>query len=206
LVLASTQNAFAVTELKYDNFTGGSGGINRPYDAVRFTLTDFGLTSACLLAARLWLWQSPEPTLNPLRVHVLGSDGETPLVTPFDFTGSSNEDWNDAYLPDGGVIVTGEFWIALYFYDDPSSPVRGTDTNPPLGGHSYWGEPGSWSEDALRDYAIRALVQDGPCPRASAPVGGIVEPVNKSSVFMPYVAVFGLVAVVAVVVHRKLGD
>ena len=44
LVLASAQNAFAATELKYDDFTGGSGGISGPYDAVRFTLTDFGLT------------------------------------------------------------------------------------------------------------------------------------------------------------------
>lgn len=200
LALSSAQNAVAVTELKYDDFTGGSGGISGPYDAVRFTLSDFGLTSACLLAARLWLLQLDQPTLNPLRVHVLGSDGQTSLITPFDFTGSSNEDWNDAYLPGGGVIVTGEFWIALYFYDDPSSPVRGTDTNPPLGGHSYWGQPGSWSQDTLRDYAIRALVQEGPCPRASAPVGGIVEPVNKLTVAAPYLALFGLVAVVAIVV------
>lgn len=203
LVLASAQNAFAATELKYDDFTGGSGGISGPYDAVRFTLTDFGLTSACLLAARLWLWLPDEPALTPLRVHVLGSDGQTSLITPFDFTGPSNEDWNDAYLPGGGVIVTGEFWIALYFYDDPDSPVHGTDTNPPLGGHSYSGEPGSWIQDNLRDSAIRAMVQEGPCPQTSAPVGGFVEPVNKLAVFAPYLALFGVIGAVAVFFWKR---
>lgn len=205
LALSSAQNAVAVTELKYDDFTGGSGGIGGPYDAVRFTLTDFGLMSACLLAARLWLWLPDEPALTPLRVHVLDSDGQTSLITPFDFTGPSNEDWNDAYLPGGGVIVTGEFWIALYFYDDPDSPVHGTETNPPLGGHSYSGEPGSWIQDNLRDYAIRAMVQEGPCPQASAPVGGFMEPANKLVVFTPYLTLFGVLAVtvIAAVLWKK---
>jgi len=36
----------------------------------------------------------------------------------------------------------------------------------------------------------------------SAPVGGVVEPVNKLTVFAPYLALFGLVATVAVVVAK----
>ena len=36
----------------------------------------------------------------------------------------------------------------------------------------------------------------------SAPVGGVVEPVNKLVVFAPYLTLFGLVATVAVVVAK----
>ena len=37
----------------------------------------------------------------------------------------------------------------------------------------------------------------------AAPVGGFIEPVNKLSVFAPYLALFGFAATVAVVVWKK---
>jgi hypothetical protein len=201
LTLSSAQNAFALIELKYDDFTGGVYS-NTPgtYDAVSFTLSDFGLTSATLLAARLWL--SPSDTApTPLRVHVFGADGKTPLVTPFNFTGPSDDYWDDAYIPGGGVIVTDGFWIALYFYEE--SPLLGLETGLPIGGHSYTGEPGSWSPTEYgRDYAIRALVQEGPRPQA---VGGVVTPANTVALVSPWLAVIGLVGGIGtvVVVARK---
>lgn len=39
--------------------------------------------------------------------------------------------------------------------------------------------------------------------QVSAPVGGFVEPVNKLSIIAPYLALFGLVAAVAIVITRK---
>jgi len=38
---------------------------------------------------------------------------------------------------------------------------------------------------------------------AMSPVGGVVEPVNRLTVFAPYLALFGIVAAVMVVVWKK---
>lgn len=41
-----------------------------------------------------------------------------------------------------------------------------------------------------------------PCP-AVGPVGGLVEPVNKVAVFAPYLALFGVIGTVAVIVWKR---
>ena len=43
-------------------------------------------------------------------------------------------------------------------------------------------------------------------PSQAGPVGGFMEPVNKLAVFGPYLALFGAVATVAVVVWKKRED
>ena len=40
-------------------------------------------------------------------------------------------------------------------------------------------------------------------PPSAGPVGGVVEPVNKLTVAAPYLALFGVIAAVAVVVWKK---
>jgi hypothetical protein len=39
-------------------------------------------------------------------------------------------------------------------------------------------------------------------PQSAGPVGGVVEPVNKLTVYAPYLAIFGIVAAVAIVVVK----
>lgn len=41
------------------------------------------------------------------------------------------------------------------------------------------------------------------CPSTSAPVGGFMQPVNKLAVFAPYLALFGVVAAVAIMVWKR---
>ncbi len=50
---------------------------------------------------------------------------------------------------------------------------------------------------------IAAVLKPAPPTQAGPPVGGFVEPVNRLTVFAPYLALFGAIAAVAVVVWKK---
>jgi hypothetical protein len=55
------------------------------------------------------------------------------------------------------------------------------------------------SEQMSLDFKFRTY---GSSASYSPPVGGFVEPVDKLTIFAPYLAVFGLVAAVAVVATK----
>lgn len=198
LVLSSTQNVYAVRELSYD------GGVEESYAcpaqnawrAVKFLFSDFSLSSSWkLLTARLY--QSSEETAHDqLELHVLSSDGSGDLAgsTPVTFTTVTG--WNDVDLSGQNIIVSGDFWIAFKWLGQFLAPCVALEFSA-VDGRSFYGSPGSWIVDDTYDYMIRAVIGS---LGGAAPVGGFVEPVNKLGVFVPYVALFGVVTVVAVLI------
>lgn len=194
LALSMIPSALAGTELAYDDGTPESSitiptpGISL---AVKFSLPD-GCSKASLLTARFY--KMPQDT-NVI-VHILGSDGLTELTTPFTYDIAVDNSWNDADLHLKNIAVTGDFWIAIE-YTVANDPNIGFDTSS-VAGRSYSGVPGFWNPQPGGNIMIRAVIE------CSAPVGGVVMPVNKSLVLAPYLALAGLVAAVsAVVIVRK---
>ena len=69
--------------------------------------------------------------------------------------------------------------------------------------------PGAFYGHTLEDiFAVLVLqrstiIPTEPTHQVGPPVGGFMIPVNKLTVFAPYLALFGIVAAVAVVVWKK---
>ncbi|MFC1505736.1 hypothetical protein ACFLQ6_01555 [Thermoproteota archaeon] len=191
MIMGLIHPVFSLTELAYDdgNFSSWVSGGN--YFAVKFSLSDFGLSSFKLGTVRLHLLMPGGPPFDPIRIHVLDSAGVTDLITPFEFTATNNKDWNNADLPGGGIILTDDFWIAINHLTGITSrgqTIQGST-------HSYTGIPGTWTEAPFnRNYAIRALSGS-----ATDSIGGLSMPVNKLEILTPYIALAGLIIAVSTV-------
>jgi hypothetical protein len=163
LALSSTLNAYAATELKYDD------GVENTYDcpnqgtwrAVKFFFSDFSLSGAWkLLTARIY--QSTEENAHDqLELHVLKGDGSGDLAgsTPVTFTTVNG--WNDIDLSGQSIIVSGDFWIAYKWLSPSSAPCLALD-NSAVDGKSSYGSPSSWTLDLNYDYMIRAVIDPAP--------------------------------------------
>ncbi|MBS7622815.1 hypothetical protein KEJ39_03965 [Candidatus Bathyarchaeota archaeon] len=190
------QEARASIELKYDDGVpeGSDAGVSGEYRAVKFSLPP-GWSRALLSAVRYYF----EADSSWFRVHVLGSDGSTALLSP-PLIQESTVGWLDVDLRSYGIIVTGDFYVAIEFSGVPG-PGIGYDTTSPLG-PSFTGSPGNWEVfDLGRNIMIRAVIDPAP-----APVGGIITPTNKLQVLAPYLALAGLVAAVSAVVVVGIGS
>lgn len=184
LALSSAQNVFASTEIAYDDSVPVTT-IGMTYLAVRFTPSG----QVRVVGARFYAQTINVPTTG----YITGSDHTTVLLSfPVTF---SSIGWNTITISNG-PIVSGDFFIALaagsvaIYYDAASS-------------HRSYGSAVSLADLTvdpfeIGDLMIRALVD--PVSGPVGPVGGFMEPVNKLAVFAPYLALFGMVAVVAVVV------
>lgn len=195
LALSSAQNAFAATELAYDDGTAESaasplvGGLV----AVRFSLPT-GWSAAKLLTARYYIEFGP----SIFRVHVYGSTWTTELccTPPLDVTPSATG-WFDVDLTAYNIVVSGDFHIAAEWLAT-GIPGIGADSSSFPAWRSYYKNPGGdWTGGWGINLMIRADVDQ---PAIGAPVGGFMEPVNKLAVLAPYLALFGLVATAVVVV------
>jgi len=189
MVLASSQVVFAATELAYDDDDPDSSVTMEAgrYLAVIFSLPD-GWSSARLLKARYYIY-----SLTAFRVHIFGSDGVTELLTPpLDVT-PSGTGWFDVDLTAYNIVVSGDFLIAIE-YETQWNPPIGLDLTAP-DARSVYDPPGTWhlQVDPRGDYMIRAVVE-----QVSRPVGGVLTPVNKLTVLVPYLALIGLVGAVTV--------
>ena len=205
LALSSAQNAFASTEIMYDNGNNVAGcaltkidGILGNTYAVLFSLPD-GWDGATLSGAEVWVWQGFSVVL-----HVESSPGLDDLMPalPIALAGGG---WHT--YPLTATKITGAFYIAV---EDASGGVgriggaSGSDHT-----HSYWGPvAGPWSTElSCRTIAgstskyypimIRAL-EDPIVP--PAPVGGIVMPANNFVTVAPWLAIVGLIGCVGTVV------
>jgi hypothetical protein len=198
LALSAAQNAYAVRELSYD--AGVDESWNCPaqngWRAVRFVFSDFGLSGSWRLLTARFYQTLHEGGGDQVELHVLTSDGsgDLPGSTPVTFTTAAG--WNDVSLSGQDIVVSGDFWIAYKWLGINNSPCVGTELSA-WDGRSYLGLPGSWAVDGTHDYMIRAVIDS---LGSAAPVGGFMEPVNRLAVFAPYLALFGLVAVVIVAV------
>jgi len=191
------QEARASVEVAYDDGVVESSissiSIGYCY-AVKFSLPD-GCTSARLITARVYKVETEGTLVN---IHVLGSDGVTELTPPFIYDVALNDAWNAIVLTSKDITVAGDFWVAVE-YLTVLDPELGFDTSS-TAGRSYFGTPGSWNPFASGNLMIRAVIE------CSAPVGGVVMPVNKPLVLASYLALAGLIAVVSavyVMIRRK---
>ena len=199
LALSAAQSAFASTEIKYDDGSDESYvvyGLNMVV-GVKFSLP-LGWASALLLSATIMIDTSNgNPSTQQVEVHVFDATGMIDLVTPFSVTLVGG--WNTVSIP--SVLVSGDFYVAFQNPFASALAIR-TDTDHPTGRSvSGVGGLGSPSQKDW-NYMIRAYV-DPNTPPTGAPVGGFLEPVNKLSVMTPYLALFGAIAAVAVVVWKK---
>lgn len=199
LALSSAQNAFAVTELVYDSGVAW-GGLAAAFTGVRFSLPG-GVASAQLAYIRFdWAFIG----VNDVRVHITGPDHQT-LLTPsilVPLTGTGvgcPAGWGGCSGLAVSVTVTGDFYVVLemlgggnVLYDDDGNS-----------GRSFYGPSlaGLTSPDNFGDYLIRVDID--PILPSAAPVGGLIQPVNKLTIAAPYLAFFGVIAAVAVVVWKK---
>ena len=184
LALSSAQNAFASVELAYDD--GISNGLIIPVAggsvAVRFSL-QAGWSGAKLVTARYSL--SLGVGVNSFTVYILDQDQATDLTPPFTVTPSANG-WFDVDLTAKSITVTRDFYIVLTNVNGAGLPALDIENTPPISLRS-WGKPGAvWLLNAFDNLMIRAVVD--PIFPSGAPVGGFVEPVNKLTVFAPYLA------------------
>ena len=198
LALSSAQNAFAVTELAYDDGLSVSGVVP-VYGGVRFSLPT-GVTSAKLLYIRFdWSIDAA----NQLNIYVTGP-GHVTLLTPAILNVATGTGvgcpgtWVHScsgYDVSGlGITVTGDFYVIV-------QPLSGNPfVDAANSGHSFDGvNLAGLTDDSPGDWLIRVDI-DPISVAAGAPVGGFMEPVNKLAVFAPYLALFGVLAVVVVAV------
>jgi len=202
LTSSFTLNAYAVTELKYDDGVEESYACpsQNEWRAVEFVLSDFGLSGSWKLLTARFYQSTMETAYGPVELHVLNSDGsgDWPGSTPITVTTTPPAGWNDVDLSGQNVIVSGDFWIAYKWLETGLHPCLGLEYSA-VDGRSYYGSPGSWTVDGTYDYMIRALIGS----LGGAAVGDVVEPVNKLVVFAPYVALLGVIAAVAVIICKK---
>jgi hypothetical protein len=188
LAVSSGQNAFAATELYYDAGPPPTSNISLPEG--RYLAVRFSVSTAKLLTAKIW-WDFGVGMVN---LHVLGSDRTTNLITPFPVTvtAATLGHWSDYEL--GGVIVSGDFYVAVEYLAGPT-PAVGT-SGPLQAGRDWYTYPvGVWQEETSPPaFMIRAVVEP------VAPVGGVVTPANTFAIVAPWLAVIGVVGCIGTVV------
>ena len=207
LTLSSAQNAFAVTELAYDNgqMLGGTGD---NYEGVRFSLPS-GASSGLLRYVR---WETGDSS-SPLTIHITGPDHLTDLPgSPINLPGPGGQPvgtgcpsgWTTCHgydLTSLGIVVTGDFYVILFKSGGSPTYDSGVSSGRSLVGATLAGlAPLVFQHNLL----IRVDIDPTYPPASSGgPVGGFIEPVNNLTVAAPYLALFGIVVAVAVVVWKK---
>lgn len=193
LILVAIQNVSAATELGYDDGSRDThqGPSQGSYRAVKFELADFDLRVVKLLKVRFYI-NNPAggPSPQPVEVHVLASDGITPLITPINIVPGTNWHWEEVALPE--IMVSGSFYIAIRWQTDFGEPDIGIDNTDPSD-RSYRGNPGSWTP-ITNDLMIRVEVE-----QIDTTVGGVASPINKLGLITPYVILGGLIITVSAV-------
>jgi len=212
LALSSAQNAFATVTLAYDSGVWDTfGGDQSNFAGVLFALPS-GVSSAHLTYIR-WI-RSSSALGAGLTIHITGPDHVTDLTgSPITIAGPGL-DPSGTGCPAGwpqcsgldvtsyGIVLTGDFFVIL---DSTNGGGGLMKDNGPFTGHSYDGA--SLQTLALNgnqyDKNLFVRVDIDPTYAPSGPVGGFMEPVNKLAVFAPYLALFGVIGTVAVIVWKR---
>jgi hypothetical protein len=215
LALSSAQNAFSSQEISYD--TGAPmGDWGHPYVGVKFSLPT-GVSSVHLLAVSFYWMEPPDsvqgagmvmamsPQARPkVVVHITGVPPSTTTELTSSISVTPIGGWNPLDVSSSNIVVSGDFYVAI---EQPISDTVAFDSSSSnFEGRSVYGD----SLDTMtnlccgsgtsRNFMIRAEIDPIVSP---APVGGFMEPVNKVAVFAPYLALFGVIGVVAVVLWKR---
>jgi hypothetical protein len=190
LVLSSAQNGFAaVIDQRQESTYGGSVQI------LEFSPVgqEFQPSLPILEGVEVQLsspFGGPDDTIT-LNIRQ-GSVTGTVLATATKFLTTGPSNW--VYFTLGSIsVVPGATYVielaatqVTFRWDSSSFPAY------PRGDAIWRGNPNSMYDFCFRTYGSEASY--------SSPVGGFMEPVNKLTVFAPYLALFGLVVTIAIVV------
>jgi hypothetical protein len=143
------------------------------------------------LTARIYKIQDPD---TEVYVHILGSDGATPLTTPLLFDVNVDNAWNDLDLSGRNIIVTGDFYIAIEYLEYGPHIGRTWDV---VGWRSYRGEPGNWIGPTDSDDMIRAVVEE------TGPVSGEILPINLLQLLAPYLTIVTVIVGASAILYKK---
>ena len=212
LALSMTQDAFASVLLTYDNgLIGGYGvdwGQGLGQTGVKFTSTVGAklLTIQVAVAAGTGCSNPPSPPTSTFTVNVRAADAATPLTTPFSVTvnrycGTTNDPakFENIYVSTLGIVLTtSDFFIILA---GSGAPARLFFDKSLSSGRSY--EHYDGPIDLGTPFGNNLMIRAELVLTTHAPVGGFVQPVNKLTIFAPYLMLFGAIAAVAVVVWKK---
>jgi hypothetical protein len=194
LALSMTQNAFASTEIAYDD---GGAEVGWGLDtgdmyAVLFSLPFAG--SAKLLTVRAYVVGCDE--CGGWLVHVTDS-AHVELAAPFMSPSPTNTPgWLE--IPISGIVVPTDFYVVLEWLQTTGIGL-GVDVDTP-NTRSYLYTGGTWTlldTDTPWTLMIRAYVDPYTPP---APVGGIVVPADMIAVLAQWLAVVGLIGCIGTVV------
>lgn len=205
LALSSAQNAFAAVGLAYDN-GNTKDTVGTAYAGVRFSLP------AGVVSARLVYVRFADSSTGDLWIHVTAANHITELSGSPIHVGDPGQPpgtgcpagWTQCYglvLTSYGIVVSGDFFVVLE--KNQLSPYY--DNANPGSGRSFYGDSLAGLTNPILDpdhnnFLIRVDI-DPIAP--SGPVGGFMMPVNKLVVFAPYLALFGIVATVAVIAWKR---
>lgn len=216
LSLSVVPNAFAATELAYDNgIVGGFGvdwGLGGGQVGVKFQVTPGSRLLSIRTAAANGICSACAGLTSQVSftVHILAADGVTPLTTPFLVTvtahgvGASGDPaiFETIDVASKNIVLTDtEFFV---IFASAQSPARLYFDNQVSSGRSYetFNTPIDPSAPVYNNRMIRADVG------FLSPVGGVLAPVNKLEILTPYLALAGLVVALSavVVVRRRQSD
>jgi hypothetical protein len=225
LALSAAQNAFSSQWIIYDNNSQSNDELLGTFVGVRFSLPN-GVSSAHLLAVSFyWIEEgtsvqgagmvmamSPQDLLNVV-VHITGvpPSTATELTSPILLTPIIG--WNPVDVSSSNIVVSGDFYVAI---EQPFRTVAFDSSSSNFEGRSVYGDSLDHVTDSeccnevgggfgLHNFMIRAEIDPIVSP---APVGGFMEPVNKLVVFAPYLALFGVLAVIVIAARpwKKRGN
>ena len=203
IVLASSVNAATVEVIdQHSDYYGGSRniGLFSPLGQ------EFTPTMSPLIAVELYV-ESPiiNPPLpdNTITVHIREAtiDGNI-LGTASRLASSGFEGWLRFDFP-GGIDMTFGLGSSVYVIEVSSSGttfvLHFSPTDVYLGGRSIVsGAPVATEDQSFRTYSTKETSPSG----TSGHVGGEVFSANKLAVLSPYLALFSVIAVAAVLVKR----
>ena len=172
-------------------------------------LSDFGLTNPSYQLLQVSFYTAVVGAACTSDIHIFDGSGVTDLLVPAVTIQPTNlaYDWVAVDLSARNLMVSGSFYVAVRSRSGCGFAV-GWDSLP-----NSLGSPARSYDSPSLDTPVWALFDNenlmfraqvgavaGP---VAHPVGGFVEPVNKLAVFAPYLALFGVIGVVAVIYWKR---
>lgn len=201
------------------------GTLDKIVNTVTYGGTPLALAAAQLdpsdtLLAEMWYLLNPPPGTATIQVTFAGNPSSAVggSVSYFNVAGIGN--FNSANGAGSSASVTVNANDGDLVVDTLASSQNGPFPSPGAGQTQHWNVvvlgahvgAGSdkaasspvtmtWSPITTGNWALVAVDLQPPAP--VGPVGGVVEPANKLAVFAPYLALFGVIGAVAVIVWKR---